>query len=509
MDTRTRALLGAVLGAVLVLILHPLPRPWLQYGFWKFGHPQALVTNKSLIRNLEYLPDPTEPAIASQWMLTGAGMLNQKRSLSQNQLLLLVEVAREQAEREPANGYWRQCEAIFQRALGNDLAMRRAWSKAAHCSDWDDYQAELLSDALQSLANESGRSMAWHSAVLYHYRSSDVPGAVLELGVALLGSEPTVENRLDSIRNGSLVRDRARSAIGGEFGHELVEYGASGIGAENRGQREMTHARFSFIAELAELGRNDDAVFVSRTLSENEAWEAYVMPSNREKQLEQLQTRAALVSSLPGVLSLSALLGFALLFVHKWFERGSWLAVPFKAKWAPYTSVMLGLGMFGLTGLVGPSLWVTIIVAAMAYSPPHTVPQRRPGVWLIWSMYALGFIVLLCLVLNIIGYASPVYSLRSVTSLGGIFSPDINVLGWLVAVVALSVGVMEVHAFKNRTRLGDVLRSGSRAVIGSIAFSSLLLAGLSTPICLYLDVRTNDVLVKIVYNEPGYHLTVK
>src|SRR5687768_16391347 len=97
----SRAIIGALVGAVVTLLIHPSSRPYLAGPF---------VESSALIEQRQYsalpssfpesLPEPNDEISASLWIHVGAEQLRNRSDMTPLQLEGLVKVARKRGERE-------------------------------------------------------------------------------------------------------------------------------------------------------------------------------------------------------------------------------------------------------------------------------------------------------------------------------------------------------------------------------------------------------------------------
>lgn len=167
-----RIWLGSVVGALLVLLIHPATRPVLTDAFWvrAVGVPQVASPLSP-----PQLPDPVTPTLAALWVHTGLRALDERAMLDEDRWLTLVEIAQAEGDREPGNTFWRLAEAQFQDRLGNPEAAVRALRRAAQVPAngrhvFRDRQMELASVAVDHWAGDARRVRPWHWLMQWPHR---------------------------------------------------------------------------------------------------------------------------------------------------------------------------------------------------------------------------------------------------------------------------------------------------------------------------------------------------
>ncbi|MCH7946086.1 MAG: hypothetical protein IIC73_08765, partial [Armatimonadetes bacterium] len=213
MSPAVRFFYGALLGALLILLVHPDSRPYLTPGIWFLGDSDFLDETDALPDNLSKLPEPDSLEDSAYWLVVGCERELRGQRMPQDDYVLLVEVAQFGAAQDPENAFWRHAEAVFQHRLGNDDAAVRAWHTASLANRWDDYQTRRLQGLLQGLEAESGRRLAWHYALAQSRKSATPPRVFLAFARRLLQDAEAQADftlRLATLRNGRLIRDGSR-----------------------------------------------------------------------------------------------------------------------------------------------------------------------------------------------------------------------------------------------------------------------------------------------------------
>src|SRR5512146_2897529 len=93
MNLGTRTFLGAVAGALVVLLAHPRSRPFLLSRTLWPSTARAIKANPSLPENADKLPSPVSLDDASLWLQTGAEQEVNRQRLGVDPALMLAEIA--------------------------------------------------------------------------------------------------------------------------------------------------------------------------------------------------------------------------------------------------------------------------------------------------------------------------------------------------------------------------------------------------------------------------------
>ncbi len=503
-----RAWLGACLGALLVILLHPAAGPWIRYGLWDRGPSAFLADSPVLAENLATLPDPTGPKEAALWVQTGAGRIRSGEALSTDEKLLLAEVCLSAGTQEPNNAFWPQGEALFQAALGNDEAARRAWERASRCSLYNDHQTPKVRDVLTGLRAESGSEMGWHGYAAREVRQSAAAHETYMLGRALLGQSATLEDRITAFRNGILLRDGAKSVGNGWHGLQLAEAAAIGPTTIRDSRRTETRQRLSFITELADSGRAAEASLARNRLAQSEAWMALASPPIAEKRLRRLVAGSLLPPILPGALLLlavaSGFLGLAAALSLKHKEK----VVP-PAAWTTIFAVVLGVVVFGLTQEVAAALWLTLTVAALGIPLRPAVPGTAKKFTLSWTIGTTFLLIGCCIaVLSVLTTRSLPASVIQ-TALPQMESQ------WRVGtqpallcfVIGLTLAWIHVYAYLQRRHPWTLLLQALQQFAQRVSPLLVVACAVSIALCVRWDLEIRTELQNIALNEPAYYLT--
>lgn len=505
MTSAQRAFVGAIFGATLALLFHPLSRPWLQYGFSGSRFSPTVQSSPWLAGSLDELPPPSTEAEVSLWTQIAARKVLSQDGPDRDDLLLVAELVRMASEKDPRNAYWRQCEAVFQDLLHNDEAAKRAWQRASVRPYWSDYQPDRVKKFLSKMREESHGEMAWHAAIAYQLSSSDCSELIRRYGQKTLLADSSMEERWVTFQNGHLLRDGARLRKAAENGHALIELAAIGASDSSR-PRDVTTNRLNFALDWAKSQRDTRAQIALRTLKENEAYSALVFASGIDVEFSRDVALAAAVASLPGSLTFIAIVSAALLLVT-WLLRSVRmpvvpLAVPLVA------SFVLGLVAYMITRDVLVSLWILLVVGLFAARPAvvlQTPANLKPSAWL--GAVAFGGLFAAFASLVWMTRSVPFRSVSSAFPVGWWDRPYITLGYGLVALAGLFMIYGQAVAFRTRRRAGDTcLRLAHRAFAAS-AIGCLFCAAIATPICILWDRQVGKTLHMIALNETGYYLT--
>ncbi len=520
MSATVRAFYGALVGALIVLIVHPYSRPYLLQGVWFIGDSNYLRNTSMLSENIETLPQPSSLEEAGLWVVTASQREMTARQLTKDESLLLIEVVQAAAEVDPDNAFWRQSEAVFHSQLGNEGAAMDAWMTASLASRWNDYQNPRLNVVLDGLAGESGRNLGWHYAFVDSRKTPVVAQSILAYARHALRGErmQDLDVRLATLRNGRLLRDGSRTYDGSEMGVELIELAAYCTLRERRGfvgsggpltPRLIATARDDLITVVL-ASKPEVETEVRDAFLENDAREALISPATIESQRSRLVLVAVLFSTLPGALVTIGIIGAAIYLFGWAISRSKLLQSVLTPPWTLILGVVAGTAVFLSSGLFFPSLWAAVSLGSFGI---RRNDERQAAPSGLGSPYGLTLGILatgfsLVLALYFVSMSQPGEYLMSDAGLIGAPLLNEGALASLATVVAsLALVTASVWGFLSRIppeRLAgpSLAKFGAAVCLGCFAIGVAL-----TPIAIWVDRSVGDALLKIFQNEPTYYLT--
>lgn len=439
-----RIWLGSVVGALLVLLIHPATRPVLTDAF----RVRLLGLPPSISPLLPaQLPDPVTPTLAALWVHTGLRALDERARLDEDRWLTLVEIAQVEGEREPGNTFWRLAEAQFQDRLGNPEAAIRALRRAATPQAngrhmFRDRQMELASDAVDAWAGDARRVRPWHWLMQWPHR------------------DPTAR-RLST----TYAAERGALHLNEVQRRALQEAMASPF-VENK------YAVVTFEGNPGELG-----------------------PTRSVGTLILSQGPAGFLAAAVAGLSVFGLATFALRAIPQ--EGSQWRTVLVVA--APVTAVLLYAG----TAAIFPAMLGGVLVAALALSPPVTLGgEWREGTWayeLGWGVCSVGALLGAGLGLNAL--LIPGDPVLSSPSLG--FGYAGNVVFWTSLLAGIGLGM--AWAFRSRQDLRKGAMRAAQTVGARMLLLGLTLSVVLTPVVMANDPsQADEMRYGMVVPPPGF-----
>ncbi len=523
MSVSRRIFFGALLGALIVLAAHPAARPYIGQGLWELGPSRFLARTESLPENLSRLPQPESLGTAALWLLVASERDAANMPLNPSVCRRLTAIAQAGAKREPDNAFWRQMASVMLGKLGDIEGAQREWDTAAQAARWNDYQGARLDRLLDGLKAESGRPMGWHYAFTYSRRSTAPARMIYRHGRMLLSkatSQPRslLDVRLDTLRNGQLLRDGARLNDASAFGMSLIEASAFPYLPESRSFEDLTRgsprkrllARYAFVRELQARHAEAEVEQVMDAFNTNESWIALIdsqAPADHTRLLAIVSVASA---SLPGTLLLVALFGWFINLVGMAMDRWPKLQFVFKVPAAPILGVLLGGATYLWTRLPFPAVWIAVVFGCFAVTPDK-IKDHKPrdlGDAFRLTMGIVAACIGLVTMLFFAGISKPgVYLLHQLGVADSYGSGSTALLALVAVLLGLVLASASAWAFVQQHRPNELAPIALRVCGAYIGVTAVTLAVLVAPVAIGLDRHLSDTLAKVLQNEPTYFLT--
>lgn len=513
MSSAHRAIFGALFGALLVLLVHPASRVYLTHGLTHFGPSTALTNSRALPENIATLPDPQAPITGAYSVLVAADRLINNEKLTDDQLLLMIEVCQAASEAEPENSFWRLMESVFHEVAGNREAALKSWRLAALGNDYNDYQIPRLELLIFELQKEDRASLAWHTGTAIKKKTNAAARAIANEAQAILGEDLRKKDYaglVSTLQNAKLLRDGSRSLPGARIGSDIIAIVPNGKLGVSKSPKTMVEERNYFLTKLSTEGLDHEYRTAAEVFSNDDGWEALIPPDS-DALLEQRLRRSILTGNLAGNLLLCSAVALLIALT-------GWLVIKkqdgqttLTTRILPVIGIVLGVLVYIATHLAFPAIWVTVVFAGFALAPPRIMPAtpKNLGFTLNLIQGLLAGASSCLFVAYLLVNSTAAYSLRGHLGFTGSFQPGSpDLLAWSILVFSLSLCASQVWAFINRRRSLPVAALGLVRFGLTSAISCLVIGLAATPLLLAWDQEIADDFQKLFLNEPRYYINL-
>lgn len=511
MNVWARVAIGAALGALTTLLLHPVSRPRLFGALGNWGMSAEARKSPELVVNLDRLPEPKSVADASVWMEAGARRIIARRPTLSKEWESFVQTARAGALQEPDNALWPQMEAVFRLAQGRKSEAWALWREASRRARWDDGQTHRLESFAVRLG-QAHHEGGWVWIPAYGRRSTSVARAIEWFARDLVRSTgltaaPDLELRYATVMNGRLMREGARSIKVGEVALAVVELGSYPSNLMSiSSPKKLLIARADLFHALRAQGWTLRADETDRAFRDNDGW--FGFPNSEEAESNaQGAGMLVLLSNLWGTITASvAVLGGLLVILGRIVGRGG-TPQPSPAPVVISSVVACALAWFA-THAVLPSMLLLASILGLLLTPANI--RTRASVH-------LGYLHSLALFITGLGLSLAVAVAVIANTTAGVES--LPYLGWAsellvdqraavalaVVVLCVVIGMSPAFALVHRFSTLQIVARSSEQMGRAMILGALIALIVGAPPALYTDRILGTRLAELVNNEPVHY----
>jgi hypothetical protein len=508
--TRTgRAFLGATIGALLTLLLHPISRPYLT-GTIAGPSPELL---RGFDAGIQKPFPPVSVREAAHWTEIAAEKMIRRSPFTQKELSSLRALMAEAQRRDPRNAFWRQMYAVFANRSGRESEAQASWIAGSKCTIWNDYQSEELRDEYDQLKRLTHETQGWQLAYMYRRRLTAGAQLIENLARILVGktdlrSPESLALRYATVTNGSLLREGSQNVAIGQIGATIVELGAYPADlAGRRSPKRLLLGENDLFNGLNYLGRNDWAVYVQQQFNSNEAWQALSTTEMAEDEARDLGVTALLLAELPGAIFFVGLVGLVVWGLGEVSSR-TFSGKRFGWIFPIVCGLVLGLTVFSLTSFIAAAVASTLCGVFLAVSPKEQRSTRRKefGPTFSFTIATLASAAGISLMVYLISGSGPAVGLLPFLPLPTeYFGSSPLFIGLSVLFFSMIFLVTPFWGMAQHLPTPFVFSEGMKRFGATLIFSSLALTVISGPIAVYADQRASVTLRALLLNEPVYY----
>jgi len=506
-----RIALGAALGALTTLLVHPVSRSRLFGALTNWGPSQQTRSAPDLLANLDRLPTPKSISDASLWMEAGARRVVGRKPTSKREWDSFIQTARAGAEFEPDNALWPQMEAVFLLAKGQRGDAWATWKSASKRLRWDDGQTRRLENVasrLRAAHHEGG--WAWISA---YGRRSTVIARSIEWFARDLVRSTTLDNRSDlelryaTVMNGRVMREGARSIKVGEVALAVVELGSYPPNLLSiSSPKKLLIARADLFHALRNAGWSLQADEVDRAFRDNDGWFGFPTSAEAESSAQTIGLGVLLANSVGAIGVTIALVGAGLWGIGLSIARTE-SRRPKPVPLAVAAGVAAALTWL-LTQAALPAGLLAASILSLLLSPTNTRTRASVhlgylhGVALLVTGFSLAAAIAVAVVTNV---TAGVESLPFLGWASEALDDQRAALVLAVVVLSVVVGMSPAFALVHRFSTLQIIAASAERLGRAILLGALALLVLAAAPALYVDRVYGNVLSELVNNEPVHY----
>jgi hypothetical protein len=509
-----RAFSGAACGALLVLLFHPISRPFIITPLLHWGTSQAYLHSKLLLENHPVLPVPKDLIESSLWMETGAKKLALKESFQPGDAEKLILVASNASRQDPDNSYWGQMEAVFLNFAGLHKEALKAWVRAGTCTRWDDQQTRKLKELQQGLADEAGGPAAWQYSAVYSLRNPDAAHAIEQFGREVIKESDIFSKRglvlrFATLMNGKLLRDGCRSIKVGETGVHLVELSSypNELGTI-KSPRKLVLTRAAFSNNLRKAGMVEQSRQSTDAFDGNEAWLALTAQEDVATRAVAIRAMSLITICAPGTLFAVSIFGGLLWLASILAKAHPQLLMVVEPPIAPALGLLLAALLYHATELPLASIAVVACFGFLAFTPLHerSHPPEQLGPIFELTLFVLSCVLAVLMCAFLVGLSTPgCQVLPELNAPPQFYGGSTLFLGLCAIVIGLILLAAPCWAMVQRIATPAVVVLACRTFGRGLFVWCMALGIVLTPVAVLLDGYLRNDLQQIVLNEPVYY----
>lgn len=517
MSPRLRVAIGLVVGALLAMFWHTRSRSLLLHSL-----DRDVVTELSmqhpLMEDKGPIPIPRQFAKMTHDETLEFGSRMSMRLAERRALPLTEEdfeisnaFLTEAEKKDPTNALWPQLRASIYVRMMNYQEAAVAWLRAARKDHWSDGSRTRMIKLWDQVAAHTGTRLSYQGLLAMQLKTAASAQLILRVQRLIRSySPPTADEirlRYASLINFGLLRDGSRSLRIGRLANQLClaaaapQFPSSG----ESGTKAIERVRGQFVVEVRRTLGDEAGDRAGREIARAVAWSALLEEDTTIQSKIQTTTVTALGSnSLPSVLFVASIL----------FLTGGLIGSALTALLGntphPDRRVIVGVGGLIAIGALLVSDAILVFVWALALTAFLLVPVHAakvaPTPWNSFNSLTLGIIGATAYGLALlwafsITPSAHLASERSVYVSGLVARPEIwSSLSFVVASMLIPCSVPWAR-IKSRPLLRVVGESYSRVGL-TFGMIGILLTAILTPLCVYVDDRTQPVIESWILNEP-------
>lgn len=514
--TRTRRMaVGALIGALFMLLVHPSTRDYVWLSARFVGRSDTLKSSPFVHYSFDVLPAPKTAVESSLWMQIAGETTASLNTLEEPQVQAMFEVAQKQASVDPENAFWRQCAAVFQDQLGHKDEAGLLWSSAANCLRWNDFQVARIELVRADLQRSTASPMSWQAALGYWLVTDSTSQMIESFGRRLVQNgapdrREELNRRSATLLNGVLLRDGARRVSQGRAGANLIEFASyPRVYLEQPSPRVLLLARNQLIDDLRSHGWTDRASAARRAFASNDAWIALVTSEDAQEMATQLSVLSVLTATAPSALLIVSLGAFLVgATVSKSTSLGL-LDVLLRAPLAQLLGVAASVVLYLATSLPLVAVVPALGSLFLGVDPAHarTQPPNYFGPFFRFTVGVLAVVFGCLCSLFLAGLSTPAVEVLPLVGVPPeLFGGNTLPLGLALLAACLLLLVGPSWALVLRIPTLHVTKVAIREFFTILSWGCFLGGLVTVLLCVLADSYLLETLSNLSLNEPNYYL---
>lgn len=504
-----RAFLGALVGAILVLAIHPRTSPFYRVAFLS-GTPSAVARMDSIV------PWKGKPESEIDFYYAAEIYAERLRlgKLTAPELASAQRLFSKAAVAFPNNGFWDQLGASVLVRQNNVTAAKRLWRTAGGKKTWNSGQSQLGERRANRIQSHLGFGQSWIWARAFLTRSK-APIQEIERTARMLltdssmRDDPGIGIRYDTAINGFLVKEHCRMIDEGNVATEMIQlsaYPPNMIATPN--PKQLYLGQDQVANSLRRYGRSNEAERLVGIYQSAESWTGLVTRRNRTDDNSWAVMRSLVISELGCLATLMLLCGFLVWALELALQNRLRQLRAFRARWVVSAGVTIG----GMLGFLADYWLGTFVIAAVVslwlWQPQNTRKAAPDDLGPLFNLTVRGLLLIaLTCVFVYFGWRSLPFA--SLTPYVDGPWDGVEAAMWLrVMILILSLLLLTVPtwAFAQRLSGPAVMRcllNRSRTTLIWVGAALFVVGG---PLAVALNRDQETTFKNYIANEPFYYL---
>lgn len=511
-----RTMIGALIGAVCVLLWNGVSRPYSIYLFSQVFSKPIVSKSAWITENQRVLRPPKSTLEASLWADAGAHQMRFAHKGTNDKLHNLLKALQIGEKLEPSNAFWTQMSAVVYNALGERNKAVEAWLGASRKPKWNDHQADRMLKVVSEIEAATGHRASWPLFALSAFKDDNAAQLILRFAFTVISQtglefKSHLNLRYATFVNGCLIRDYGSSVPIYTVGIDIMEMASYPPNMETYpSNRALVLARINLVNNLRKVGLGDQAEYIYKQYQENDARNYYIGSVDPIAAMHKNAALSLLIATIP-----SSLLGVSLAALFLWLIGGLMLKYPALQKvlmlpYAPIIGATLAILIYAYLklGLLALSTVATFAFATFAPSQERTRANDDLGPFFRFSIIMIGLLLTAILGTFLISLTEAAQISNYVLLVPEEFSAgSVAMIVLALACLGLLVLIAPAWAIVRKLKTPWVFAVGLRDLGKGLFLGAALLSIVACPIAVNLDQSLYAKGKALLEKEPLYYMS--